>query len=1311
MPKFIGRLNTLVIPLITWLVLLIPFAIYQRYYVKSQQTYLTEHGFRVLSAVGRQLDTYLDSINKTVKIANTAALTPSIEESKFRDELKKNDYKKNRELYLDYLRTFHPELPPNSQSLGESGACTKPKSISVEFGPQLTSYSQCFEAPVSGRLSLDNSIRDRLTGIGEDYFDDILIAKSSGDVLFQRSQSSRIINLDYLVADGGAAGIASSQTSGNSSSQAPHDTLTFPRISGSSSVRTVKLGGEDYNLFLQPFQLTAAGADATDGGRVIICGLWRTDRLNSESFALPYSYVVWFSLICVAAGSFVWPFLKINYMNKAERLRRSQGWLLVLSMFLGISSVTLMVLNRSYSSSVQSNVDTDLRRLADQIQINVDAELRNALDQLDSLGRTSWVQKGKNGSSLQTRTEVLLSSKSAESTTDSSYPLTYPFFDIAFWTDQAGNQRVKLTADRYPTPQTPVNDRAYFQDIISGQPERLAELQSWRYGPKKYSLQTLFSPNTGLFSTIVATPFEINSSSYGTQALVFRPVSLVDPVLPADFGFAVLDQDGNVQFHSNSLRNISENFIRECKDSSALQAAIFSNLDHYLDLVYSGKDRRVLVTSIKNLSPQPLTLIVFYNTEITQTTNMAIILIGSVLMSIYVGVLLVIAVIDLLQKFRYPPVLIWPQPEYSSRYILVVLINSALVGTFLYIYSRQWEFDLLFITTITLALSISCSALVLKVGKLSNFIGKENRRIRQHYKSLYALAAVSLLVAVSVIPCFGFFKFSRDAASELAAKHGQLKVLNDVLLRGLSIRKAYSDLKAPNEIAANRIATAMAHYEKIPLTYLSFQDRDESTPGPAPGRIQEQFDVWLEKAARLFPSSNLGGEMGMLQFETNDGAKLAEDQPQSSAVSEYQPHPVWKEISHNSFAVAWAGHTIYSHFQEWSGVGHIDWAVLLLLWFFVGLWFFQLMKKVIVPDRLAPPALDIVNWKQSYEIQRNYLVLGDPRTEKSERVSDIEGIRYSDLRVDPEKEIKNYSPNDVVVLDHFDFNMDNTLYNWKRLQILERLVYKQCCRVVLVSSVDPVYFFNDIDSVSVTESAKAAPDFLIRWSNVMSSFQKVAFEDTGISDFDNALREAGENTGPRPFLRWIEKECRHTPYLRSVGRILLAKHQHETDFRRPAFDNELRELTDSYYSLVWSALSPSERLILFQLANDGWANHKNGPAIRQLLSKHLIRCAPMFKVMNESFRLFVREAKNQRQIAEMERQGGQSSWRSMKIALLATAIGLGAWLFYAQKDLFQGLMGYILSLGAAIAAIANILGGLKGRASNATKSADTGSST
>ena len=125
----------------------------------------------------------------------------------------------------------------------------------------------------------------------------------------------------------------------------------------------------------------------------------------------------------------------------------------------------------------------------------------------------------------------------------------------------------------------------------------------------------------------------------------------------------------------------------------------------------------------------------------------------------------------------------------------------------------------------------------------------------------------------------------------------------------------------------------------------------------------------------------------------------------------------------------------------------------------------------------------------------------------------------------------------------------------------------------------------------------------------------------------------------------------------------------------------------------------------YQLGRDGWANPKNDRAIRQLLRKGIVRATPM-RIMNESFRLFAVNAEDQNEIAEWERQGTQSSWRTVKFSFITAAVALAAWVLYAQKDLFQSAIGYVVTLGAAVTAISNLFGGLKGRSATVPKAPD-----
>jgi len=73
------------------------------------------------------------------------------------------------------------------------------------------------------------------------------------------------------------------------------------------------------------------------------------------------------------------------------------------------------------------------------------------------------------------------------------------------------------------------------------------------------------------------------------------------------------------------------------------------------------------------------------------------------------------------------------------------------------------------------------------------------------------------------------------------------------------------------------------------------------------------------------------------------------------------------------------------------------------------------------------------------------------------------------------------------------------------------------------------------------------------------------------------------------------------------------------DLTREQLTEVVLDRANSYYRVLWSGLTASERLVLYQLALDGWANPKNASAIQQLERKQLIYKVPMYRVINDSF--------------------------------------------------------------------------------------------
>jgi hypothetical protein len=216
---------------------------------------------------------------------------------------------------------------------------------------------------------------------------------------------------------------------------------------------------------------------------------------------------------------------------------------------------------------------------------------------------------------------------------------------------------------------------------------------------------------------------------------------------------------------------------------------------------------------------------------------------------------------------------------------------------------------------------------------------------------------------------------------------------------------------------------------------------------------------------------------------------------------------------------------------------------------------------------------------------------------------------------------------------------------------------------------------------------------LDRWAAVLSSFVKVEIQDrTGkhIDDYIAGKKKNGVEYPPE-LVRIITQECDHTAHLRRLGTTMMDGHRTGSAVSRPALVEEILDRADAYYRVLWSTCTREERLVLFQLARDGWANPKNERAIQQLERRRLVRRSPGLRIMNESFCRFVRDAQLPDEVAKWEQEEQQSAWSALKLGLTTAALMAGAWLLYTQQDVFQMGIGYLAAMGTASGAVLSLI--------------------
>ena len=1452
-PSQEAKLRRFATLLVTWALLLGFFLAYDTYFVAGQREFLVAREFRTLAGLARRVTDEFDrsrlSVESALKLSNTTGRNNAKEvlcNAESTDNCRRTYIGSYLNLYLNdvLVREESPSDIPDCWGRSAESERGIDQSIPVEtiqesglklrvscFMNQAGKHDQANKKTVF-MLNLSPWIKTALEQ-STDTFEDILVSDRGGNILFEKNSSDlQISNLTSMVASSaegspkkpgfeffGKSMQSGGATGGGSPAQKLED------LSKNSALNRVFVAGKNYLLFSHPIRVTLGSYPSNGSLDLVVCGLRQEVSLDAESRSLPYGFLIWVGLISIALLSVSWPLFKLRFMSNTERFRPRDGWYLILALLLMSTGTVLMLLNASYISRARSAADRKMESLARRIKENFQGELESAFAQLRALrDDAGFAQVGMGPPSL----------RGSYLTIGPSKQLTYPYFQSAFWADCYGRQVLKFDTRQAPTPSVDVSRFAFFKDAknqivrTNTQPEtnRVCSevprvLDQADNSADRLYFQPLLSPNTDEFAPTLSAPFKSeleNTKKIWIQALVVRPISVVDPVLPPGFAFAVIDDQCEVLFHSDSLRNLRENFCDESKNKTELAPWLVGGTNASLNITYEGRTVRAYITNfpVPRLSNSGgAFLIVFQEPNRELTLNLAIVLVCSILLASYFTVLAVIAVLHLLLRgplnLIYMPRFMWPQSKNSMSYIQLAGANVLMV-VFFGIVSRQlYEAPLLALSTETAFLSIAFSiavlaccphtlrkwglramlgsALLALVISVSHFFSWRLSRplpfsfsvewitlfvlpfvlggiavlisskwfragavpgsatalfdqVRKHFTAAYALAALSLLACVAVVPCFGFFKYAYDAVSEISLKRDQAVLADQVQARRERVRSYYDRLGAPG-FASCRVNQSFDRYDTLFFSVSPIPGNAEKncvviasaseTPIEFPPEkacvVQSAvpsngLNDWIEKAIAkstlTFPANEIGVEMSRLG--------VASTQPRDAWDRS------WEELNPRCFTLSGSPKSrlsdlkITSSYLRWDGLtlGPVRYLIL----FLAGLvfWLINLTRQIFLTDVQSPAPFKVVQWKSVSDVDTNYLVIGRTQSGKTRLLRELSGLDpadWRDLRSEIAKTIKDQSyqgpPNHgrVLILDHFEFNIRDRIWNRSRLELLENLLYPDRSKVVegsslivptlvVVSTIDPSYFLSEEGSKILSDGIDLSEGTRLfdRWVRVLGKFTKVSLAHSGREVFLIEVANIADlGSKHAQFAAWVCRECGGTTFLRTVGTTILRELWKKPPETRERLTEIVLDRVDTYYRVLWSGLTRSERLVLYQLAIDGWANPKNGPAIQQLERKQLICKAPMYRIMNDSFCRFVQSGEHAREISEWENREQESTWHALRFVLIAVLIGGGVWLLYTQAQLFQIGTGTITAIAALLTALAGFSAKLKGPVQPETKNA------
>jgi hypothetical protein len=314
-------------------------------------------------------------------------------------------------------------------------------------------------------------------------------------------------------------------------------------------------------------------------------------------------------------------------------------------------------------------------------------------------------------------------------------------------------------------------------------------------------------------------------------------------------------------------------------------------------------------------------------------------------------------------------------------------------------------------------------------------------------------------------------------------------------------------------------------------------------------------------------------------------------------------------------------------------------------------------------------------------------------------------------------------PGEPILVDHFEHGAGDSQLSEKKLWLIEELVQIRCRKLIVLSAISPVPLQRGARTSESGSKGGETPSIEQRWAALLTSFFVVIDLDPRFeTDVSAAADPPGRitewervwGTGwpwrlghlpaylrsrqHRAVRRALDRECAGNPYLSTIYDDLsrMITRRGPEGFDREELLEEFGARAANYYEGLWACCSRVEKLVLEHLGEEGFANYKDGKAVRRLISRGLVRRDPHLRLMNETFRRFVLSTRCRKEVDEVEQRTRASAWDHFKRPF-ATVLAIVLVLFVVtQKARFDTMMAVIVGMTGVIPSLLKLVGFLVG---------------
>lgn len=987
------------------------------------------------------------------------------------------------------------------------------------------------------------------------------------------------------------------------------------------------------------------------------------------------------------------PILKIYFIDDRERLKARDATSSAISILFGIGLFILLIIAFSKKQIVDTTIQhRRIHAVSDSLYANVMRDFNS----IKTLGK-AIVNAEKSEDTVLANKVITAFSSTVAFTQDSNLSSPFPLNEIILM-DKDGMVKMGYTSTPFSDiVKVNLNERQYFKNI-----ENVNSSWPTSDGHNIY-IESIKSFNTAKYETAIS--FRTKNNDLPVLAITARIPSLYSQVLPNDIEFVVINKTGRVLYHSIQEKNLHENFVLECESDLSLINAIRLQTEDETLLKYNEKK---WLARIKPIDEAPLYHITLLDLNQADTKNARIFLITFYFL--IVSIVLMIFGLLILQwitrsfndKQKHIWFLNWLvfKPRKHVIYqklssIFLVLILFQLFG-FLFADNpvSQFVYQLIFLT-FTLFLSM----VFLNITKPKQI---ETAWFKFFTEFLVLLAILFLIVMFffvshltwkQIIPFglltflilfnYNFFrkedlqKLIISDTSEIPVFKAQRTYLIFLFLfltsiSGIPVLRYYFSVKNMEENHWKQEQLLKVGNDNIKL---NSDTEYKSTNADWFKRIQgnklDNLEVTLLNGSGNFKSNS------PTRFEDSDFANQLYDLLPDPITNWYnQPRlPAQTEYVVSNFS----NDTLYYKKGDQSGaltVKHTSHKRLFTILNYIFLVFFVLI---------------ILCFSVWYLLKFLAKVLLNLNQEKP----DIPHDSWIDiLKNKDKKRILLKSFNGSVYLSRskvYFASADDNKHALKIMQVSEITEPGFQCDTILKSSAITIWIsgFNHVfNEINKHEDLLSFFNKLNECSQ-LRVIVDLSFDMTLINEFYDNYMEENELTPKQATKLYLLRKKWNSlfdEYLIYNGYIIQTKSVKSGLIRvEDAYQVEQSVTAmELQYSKIWTNLTSFEKIVLFDLADDGLLNRKNKALIQKLIDKRLIVTDPEPAFYSLEFCDFVLKNMRANEVKAIENKLGlKGSWHNAKYLILLILVPLAAFVIISQGISIEKVFG-IFAGGLAI---------------------------